>query len=561
MLLLDCIAANSSASCASPCFLGEKMEILGEVFEVEWKLDEDEDKAGRFEYANGEKKSSSSSNSSSEDSSSPSSVVSEATEKPYLDYRKWEKQGSSSPEIGMLKDTFSKLLLGEDMSGGGNGVSAALAVSNAITNLCGIYAAILAQSASASSSSFHLASFVVFFFLLAAIFGKICRLEPLPAKKKISWKREMEWHLCVSDYIVELTPSWQTFPDGTEREVMVSRPRSDLYVNLPALRKLDNMILEIMDSFENTEFWYVDQGVLAPAESDGSKEKWWLPVPRVPTCGLTGNARKVLKQTRNCTNQILKAAMAINCSTLAEMEVPESYLEALAKNGYASLGEVINGYNISDQCSPESLLDCLDLSSHNRAREIANQLEASMHVWRQKTHSKLSWEGVKEMVVDADKRELLAYRAESLLLCLKQRFPGLPQTTLNMTKIQHNKDLGKSILESYSRALQSLAFNITARINDLLYVDDLTKHSDPFMPVSRKSTGTPKEEEKSHIQDNSKLPPRDCGGRKALTDFLSIDLNGNRVASNDLRKPVSFSSTYQEMSVTEDELNTLNSCI
>nr|GMC79079.1 rop guanine nucleotide exchange factor 7-like [Ipomoea batatas] len=557
-LLLDCIAVNSSASCASPCFLGEKMEILGEVFEVDWKLDEDEDKAGRFEYANGEKSSSSSNglesedslneeHSSSEDSSSPwsgNSVVSEATEKPYLDYRKWEKQGSSSPEIGMLKDTFSKLLLGEDMSGGGNGVSAALAVSNAITNLS------------------------------AAIFGKICRLEPLPTKKKLTWKREMEWHLCVSDYIVELTPSWQTFPDGTEREVMVSRPRSDLYVNLPALRKLDNMIMEIMDSFENTEFWYVDQGVLAPAESDGSKEKWWLPVPRVPTCGLTGNARKMLQQTRNCTNQILKAAMAINCSTLAEMEVPESYLEALAKNGYASLGELINGYNISDQCSPESLLDCLDLSSQNRALEIANQLEASMHVWRHKSHSKnskLSWEGVKELVADADKRELLAYRAESLLLCLKQRFPGLPQTTLNMTKIQHNKDLGKSILESYSRVLQSLAFNITARINDLLYVDDLTKNSDPFMPVSRKSTGTTnsspsqgfsasKEQEKSNIQDNSKLPPRDCGGRKALTDFLSIDLNGNRV-SNDLRKPVSFSSTYQEISVTEDELKTLHSCI
>nr|GMC85777.1 rop guanine nucleotide exchange factor 7-like [Ipomoea batatas] len=549
-LLLDCIAVNTSASCASPCFLGEKMEILGEVFEVDWKLDEDEDKAGRFEYANGEKSSSSSNglesedtlneeHSSSEDSSSTwsgNSVVSEATEKPYLDYRKWEKQGSSSPEIGMLKDTFSKLLLGEDMSGGGKGVSAALAVSNAITNLS------------------------------AAIFGKICRLEPLPAKKKLTWKREMEWHLCVSDYIVELTPSWQTFPDGTEREVMVSRPRSDLYVNLPALRKLDNMILDIMDSFENTEFWYVDQGVLAPAESDGSKDKWWLPVPRVPTCGLTGNARKLLQQTRNCTNQILKAAMAINCSTLAEMEVPESYLEALAKNGYASLGELINGYNISDQCSPESLLDCLDLSSHNRALEIANQLEASMHVWRQKTHSKnskLSWEGVKELVVDADKRELLAYRAESLLLCLKQR------NLLSLDLLP--QDLGKSILESYSRVLQSLAFNITARINDLLYVDDLTKNSDPFIPVSRKSTGTPssspsqgfsasKEEEKSNIQDNSKLPPRDCGGRKALTDFLSIDLNGNRV-SNDLRKPVPFSSTYQEMSVTKDELNTLHSCI
>lgn len=37
----------------------------------------------------------------------------------------------------MMKERFSKLLLGEDMSGCGNGVSTALAISNAITNLCG----------------------------------------------------------------------------------------------------------------------------------------------------------------------------------------------------------------------------------------------------------------------------------------------------------------------------------------------------------------------------------------------------------------------------------------
>lgn len=38
----------------------------------------------------------------------------------------------------MMKERFAKLLLGEDMSGCGNGVSTALAISNAITNLCGM---------------------------------------------------------------------------------------------------------------------------------------------------------------------------------------------------------------------------------------------------------------------------------------------------------------------------------------------------------------------------------------------------------------------------------------
>lgn len=97
---------------------------------------------------------------------------------------------------------------------------------------------------------------------------------------------------------------------------------------------------EILDSFRSTEFWYVDQGILAP-ESDGTssfrnplprqEEKWWLPVPRVPPGGLSENARRQLQHRRDCTNQILKAAMAINSNSLAEMEVPESYLEGLPK--------------------------------------------------------------------------------------------------------------------------------------------------------------------------------------------------------------------------------------
>lgn len=40
-------------------------------------------------------------------------------------------------DVDMMKERFAKLLLGEDMSGGGKGVSSALALSNAITNLAG----------------------------------------------------------------------------------------------------------------------------------------------------------------------------------------------------------------------------------------------------------------------------------------------------------------------------------------------------------------------------------------------------------------------------------------
>ncbi|KAL0888807.1 hypothetical protein Bca101_012790 [Brassica carinata] len=386
---------------------------------------------------------------------------------------------STVSEIEMMKERFSKLLLGEDMSGSGNGVCTALAISNAITNLC------------------------------ATLFGQLWRLEPLPKEKKDMWRREMEWLLCVSDHIVEMTPTWQTFPDGSKLEIMTCRPRSDLYVNLPALRKLDNMLLEILDSFQETEFWYVDQGIMAhesAAEADGSssfrksfqrqEDKWWLPVPRVSPGGLQDKSRKQLQHKRDCTNQILKAAMAINSITLADMDIPESYLESLPRRGRSCLGDLIYRYISSDQFSPEYLLDCLDLSSEHQAIEIANRVESSIYLWHKRanskpaTNTKTSWEMVKELMVDGEKLELMADRAESLLISLKQRFPGLPQTALDMSKIQYNKDIGKSILESYSRVLESLAFNIVARIDDLLFVDDLTRHSSDQIPTTLGNNGS-----------------------------------------------------------------------
>lgn len=50
-----------------------------------------------------------------------------------------EKQDSTSrfSDVETLKETFAKLLLGEDLTGGTKGVSSALALSNGITNLAG----------------------------------------------------------------------------------------------------------------------------------------------------------------------------------------------------------------------------------------------------------------------------------------------------------------------------------------------------------------------------------------------------------------------------------------
>lgn len=112
------------------------------------------------------------------------------------------------------------------------------------------------------------------------------------------------------------------------------------------------------------------------------------------------------------------------------------------QNGRATLGDVMYRYITSDQFSPDCLLDCLDLSSEYHALEIANRVEASIYVWRRRGAAGKSstWGGmVKDMIMDTEKRDLLAERAEGLLISLKQRFPGLTQTSLDMSKIQYNK--------------------------------------------------------------------------------------------------------------------------
>ncbi|KDP28625.1 hypothetical protein JCGZ_14396 [Jatropha curcas] len=374
-------------------------------------------------------------------------------------------QESVDAELELMKERFAKLLLGEDMSGSGKGVCTATTISNAITNL------------------------------YATVFGHNLRLEPLKPEKKAMWKREMDCLLSVCDYIVEFIPKSQNLKDGTALEIMESRPRSDIYINLPALRKLDAMLIEILDSFQDTEFWYAEQGsMLANSTRAGSfrrvivqrkEEKWWVPVPCVPPGGLTEKSRKHLRHKRDAANQIHKAAMAINSSILAEMDIPDTYMASLPKSGRASLGDTIYRYMCStDKFSPHHVLNRLNMASEHEALELADQIEASMYTWRRKaclSNSKSSWGMVKELMSDVDrtdKNHVLAERAESLLFCLKQRYPELAQTSLDTCKIQYNKDVGQAVLESYSRVLEGLAFNLVAWIEDVLFVDKSVRNQD-----------------------------------------------------------------------------------
>lgn len=114
------------------------------------------------------------------------------------------------------------------------------------------------------------------------------------------------------------------------------------------------------------------------------------------------------------------------------------------------MGDIIYGYIASDQFAPESVVECLDVSSEHQAMDIANRMEASINIWRRRANSKpangtarhstkTSWEMMKDFMVDGDKWEVFAERAESVIISLRQRFPGLPQSNLDISKIQDNK--------------------------------------------------------------------------------------------------------------------------
>ncbi|GJN40602.1 hypothetical protein PR202_gb29846 [Eleusine coracana subsp. coracana] len=281
--------------------------------------------------------------------------------------------------MDLMMEKFSKLLLGEDMSGTGKGVSSALALSNAITNLA------------------------------ASVFGEQRRLEPMSVETRARWNKEIDWLLSVTDYIVDLTPSHQVSEDGTNMEVMGTQPRRDLLMNVPALQKLDAMLLGYLDNFnEAQEFW-----------------KW-------------------LHHQKDLVAQVLKAVMAINADVITEMDIPEEYIESLPKH---------------------------------KIVDLKDRIEASVVIWQRKFCNKLSW-------VSLEKREQFEERAQTVLLILKHRFPGVPQSSLDISKIQHNKDVGYAILESYSRTLESLAFTIMSRIEDVLHANAVSR--DPKRTKSRR---------------------------------------------------------------------------
>ncbi|AQK54538.1 Rop guanine nucleotide exchange factor 14 [Zea mays] len=301
----------------------------------------------------------------------------------------------SASDIENMKKKFAKLLLGYDTSGGARGVCAALALSNGIINLS------------------------------ATVFGELWKLEPLCEDKKIRWRKEMDWLMSPTTYIVELVPRKQSGADGCTFEIMTPKARSDVHVNLPALQKLDTMLIEVMDSMIDTEFWYEESG----SRADGP----------------SGRA-----------------------------SLGEDLYQAITTE-YIPIEEIFVSLSLKTEHSVLETMNQLEgamFAWNQRILEERSKRSPGRH----------SWSFMKDSSSELDKMSACIERVDTLVQLLKARYPNLPPTFIDVLKVQYNVDVGNAIVEAYSRVLVGVAFSILSRVAEILLEDDLVKR--PNTPMA-----------------------------------------------------------------------------
>lgn len=219
-----------------------------------------------------------------------------------------------------------------------------------------------------------------------------------------------------------------------------------------------------------------------------------------------------------------------------------------------------------DFFDPDCLLSSLDLSTEHKILDLKNKIEASVVIWKRKINAKdtkSSWGSG----VSMEKRELLEDRAETILLILKHRFPGIPQSDLDINKIQYNRvkeflflhlfififlffffkficflillqDVGHAILESYSRIIESLAFTVLSRIEDVMRADAEARNSANAEQKRQAVKEQPKEESET-------LSSGGTPSSKTLLDFMGWGLDQGEKDSKDLDDDVSVKPLKQ----------------
>ena len=134
----------------------------------------------------------------------------------------------------------------------------------------------------------------------------------------------------------------------------------------------------------------------------------------------------------------------LNCDLHCIITISASMLQS----GKTNLGHELHKVLTAKSSSGEDMLKYLNLKSKNLVLETVNRLEAAIFSWKERISEQVSGKSpvrsswspfVKDPMSEVDKLELLLDRAETLLQLIKIRYPNLPQTFLDATKVQYGK--------------------------------------------------------------------------------------------------------------------------
>lgn len=135
-------------------------------------------------------------------------------------------------------------------------------------------------------------------------------------------------------------------------------------------------------------------------------------------------------------------------STILDVELLDHIKKSkcLIQSGKASLGEELCKVLTTESASSaEEMLNSLNMKSEHSALDTVNRLEAAIFLWKERIAEqstsmspvRKSWSFMKDPISEMEKMELQLERAEVLLQLIKIRYPNLPHTFLDVTKVQH----------------------------------------------------------------------------------------------------------------------------
>ncbi|CAI7861047.1 unnamed protein product, partial [Closterium sp. NIES-53] len=170
---------------------------------------------------------------------------------------------------------------------------------------------------------------------------------------------------------------------------------------------------------------------------------------------------------------------------------PSTLPRSPLQNVRAVVGDRVYAALHANPFTDDKLLSTVDLSNQKAALKLACKLEAAEQIWMrqlalarepQLSHT-LGGSYLSTSSRDVVRLEESLQRVSSCLAAIRRRWPDLPQTTLDLAKIAFNGDIGKAVLESYSRVLEGAASNIRSRIRDVLHANYLFLNPQQFVDL------------------------------------------------------------------------------